>query len=186
MTTVEDGLRSQLRNIEATYGRPIEAWVDIIRASGRTRHGEIVTLLKGEHGLSHGAAHRVALVAIDALTPKAEPSDPVRALYAGAKHDLLPIHDALMARVLSLGSDIEIAPKKGYLSIRRRKQFAMIKPASKHVDLGLILPTTPAAGRLESAATFNALFSHRVRIRSIEDIDDELVRWLGESYNRAI
>jgi hypothetical protein len=186
MTTVEEGLRSQLRNIETTYGRPIEGWVDVIRASGRTHHGEIVTLLKGEHGLSHGAAHGVALVAIEALAPKAGPSDPVRSLYAGAKHDLLPIHDALMARVLSLGPDIEIAPKKGYVSLRRRKQFAMIKPASKHVDVGLVLPATPAAGRLESAATFNALFSHRVRIRSLDDVDDELVRWLGEAYDRAI
>jgi hypothetical protein len=30
------------------------------------------------------------------------------------------------------------------------------------------------------------LFSHRVRIHSIEDVDDELVRWLGEAYDRAI
>jgi len=186
MTTVEEGLRSQVRNIEATYGRPIDGWVALIRASGRTRHSDIVAFLKGEHGMSHGAANRVALVAIDVLTPKTVPSDPVGSLYAGAKKGLLPIHDAVMARVRSLGADIEVAPKKGYLSIRRRKQFAMIKPASKHLDIGLILPATPVAGRLESAATFNALFSHRVRIHSVEDIDDDLVRWLGEAYDRAI
>jgi hypothetical protein len=158
----------------------------MIRGSGRTRHGEIVAFLKGEHGMSHGAANRVALVAIEALTPRTEPSDPVRSLYAGARHDLLPIHDALMTRVRSLGADIEIAPKKGYMSIRRRKQFAMIKPAAKHVDLGLVLPAAPVTERLESAATFNALFSHRVRIRQLGDVDDELARWLGEAYDRAI
>jgi hypothetical protein len=186
MTTIEEGLRSQLRNIESTYGRPIEGWIDVIRASGWTRHGEIVAFLKGEHGMSHGAANRVALVAIEALTPRTEPSDPVQSLYAGAKHNLLPIHEALMARVRSLGSDIEIAPKKGYMSIRRRKQFAMIKPAANHIDLGLILPATAVAGRLESAATFNALFSHRVRVRQLGDVDDDLVRWLAEAYDRAI
>jgi len=185
MTTVKEGLRSQLRNIEATYGRSIGSWVDLISASGRTRHGEIVGWLKAEHGLSHGAAHRVALVAIDALTPKAEGSDPEQSLYAGAKRALLPIHEKLMARVLSLGTDIETVPKKGYLSLRRRKQFAMIRPAAKHVDLGLILPAQAVAGRLESAATFNALFTHRVRIRSLEDIDDELVAWLSQAYAQA-
>jgi hypothetical protein len=62
----------------------------------------------------------------------------------------------------------------------------MIKPAAKHVDLGLVLPAAPVTERLESAATFNALFSHRVRIRQLGDVDDELARWLGEAYDRAI
>src|SRR5947207_15692249 len=137
MPTVEDGLRTQLANIETKYGRPIEAWVEVIRASGLTRHGQIVAWLKGEHGLSHGAAHRLALVAIDKLTPApgTVDVDPDEALYAGARRALLPIHERLMAVVESLGPDVEIAPKKGYLSLRRRKQFAMIRPASKHVDV---------------------------------------------------
>ena len=85
----------------------------------------------------------------------------------------------------SLGTDVETVPKKGYLSLRRRKQFAMIKPAAKHVDVGLILPVVPVAGRLESAATFNALFTHRVRVRSVEEVDEELIGWLGEAYTQA-
>jgi hypothetical protein len=185
MTTVQEGLQAQLRNIEASYGRSIDSWIELIRAGGRRRHGEIVAFLKAEHGLSHGAANRVALVAIDAMSEKAKSSDPEAALYAGAKAELLPIHARLMVLVQGLGSDIEIAPKKGYVSLRRRKQFAMIKPAAKHVDLGLILPGTAAAGRFESAATFNALFTHRVRIRSLEDIDDELAAWLGKAYGEA-
>jgi hypothetical protein len=38
---------------------------------------------------------------------------------------------------------------------------------------------------LESAATFNALFTHRVRVRSTADVDDELVGWLTEAYLRG-
>ena len=185
MVTVEEGLRSQLRNIEATYGRTIDDWIELIRASGLRRHGEIVGMLKADYGLSHGAANRVALVAIDALNPKATSDDPQAELYANAKGSLFPIHERLMARVEGLGPDIEVAPKKGYLSLRRRKQFAMIKPAARHVDLGLILPGTPVSGRLESAATFNALFTHRVRVASIDEVDDEVVGWLGDAYNLA-
>ena len=87
-----------------------------------------------------------------------------------------------MEAVLRLGSDVEIAPKKGYLSLRRRKQFAMLRPAAKHIDVGLILPGRPVTERLGSAATFNALFTHRVRVRSTADVDDELVGWLSEAY----
>ena len=114
-----------------------------------------------------------------------EPSDPEASLYAGPKRGLLPIHAKLMALVRSLGTDVETVPKKGYLSLRRRKQFAMIKPATKHVDVGLILRAVPVAGRLESAATFNALFTHRVRVRSVDEVDEELMTWLGEAYTQA-
>jgi hypothetical protein len=69
MATVEQGLASQLRNIETTYGRSIDEWIAVIEASGLTRHGDIVRMLKFDHGLTHGAANRVALVAIDALLP---------------------------------------------------------------------------------------------------------------------
>ena len=182
MATVEQGLQSQLRNIEATYGRSIDDWIELIRGSGRTRHGDIVAMLKTDHGLSHGAANRVALVALDALNPKTGTGGPEQSLYEGGKHDLLPIHARLMAAVHKLGADIEIAPKKGYLSLRRRKQFGMIKPNTKHIDLGLILPGHPVTERLGSAATFNALFTHRVRVRSTVDVDDELVAWLTEAY----
>jgi Domain of unknown function (DUF5655)/Domain of unknown function (DUF4287) len=185
MATVEQGLRSQVRNIETTYGRSIDDWIALIDASGLTRHGDIVRMLKTDYGLTHGAANRVALVAIDAMKPASAASDPKASLYAGDKMALLPIHERMMAVINGLGGDVEVAPKKGYLSLRRRKQFAMIKPAAKHVDLGLILPGRAVEGRLESAATFNALFTHRVRVRWAAEVDDELTAWLRDAYDAA-
>ena len=185
MSTVEQGLQSQIENIEAKYGRSIDDWVELIRAGGRTRHGEIVAMLKTDYGLSHGAANRVALVAMNALAPKAEKTEPEVVLYTGNKGALLPIHTRLMGSVLGLGPDVEVAPKKGYLSLRRRKQFAMIRPAARHIDLGLILPGRPVDARFESAANFNALFTHRVRVRSVDEVDPELVGWLETAYEAA-
>jgi hypothetical protein len=183
--SVEDGIRSQLRNIESTYGRSIGEWVDLIRLGDRRRHGEIVAWLKSEYGLTHAAAHRVALVAIEALAPKAAAQTPLGGLYEGPRAALLPIHEVLMKAIDGFGNDIDVVPKTGYFSLRRRKQFAMIKPAAKHVDLGLILPGHPAGGRLESAATFNALFTHRVRLGSVGSVDRQVVEWIREAYDAS-
>ena len=184
MATVEEGLQSQLRNIATSTGRPIEEWVALIRGSGRRRHGEIVAWLKAEHGLSHGAANRLALTALAADVPPAS-ADPVAELFAGRPAEVGAIGDRLWSEVRGLG-DVEVSPKKGYLSLRRRIQFAMVRPAAKHVDLGLVLPNRPVTLRLESAATFNALFTHRVRVRSVEDVDGELTGWLREAWDRAV
>ncbi|HEY7882187.1 MAG TPA: DUF5655 domain-containing protein [Streptosporangiaceae bacterium] len=109
------------------------------------------------------------------------------ALYAGKKASLRPLHDQLMARILGLGPDVSLAPKKGYVSLRRpRKQFAMIQPSGAgRIDLGLILPGVPAAGRLEPAGSFNALFTHRVRVTSAGDLDGALAGWLAAAYAAA-
>lgn len=183
MATVEEGLRAQLRNIETATGRSIDDWTAAIRASGHTRHGQIVAWLKADHGLSHGAANRLALTALAADAP-APAADPVAALFVDRSAEVRAIHERLWAEIQRLGP-VEVAPKKGYLSLRRRTQFGMLQPAAKHVDLALVVPDEPVTDRLESAATFNALFSHRVRVRSVDDVDGELIGWLRRAWERA-
>jgi len=162
-----------------------DGWTALSRSSGLTRHAQIVAMLKSDHGLTHGAANRVALVAVAALTPATETDDPVGVLYADRPAAVRAIHERVWREIEALGDDVEVAPKKGYLGLRRRIQFGMIKPAAKHVDLALVLPGQPVTDRLESAATFNALFSHRVRVRSEADVDDQLIGWIRQAYERA-
>ena len=200
MASVEDGIAAQIRNIEARYGRPLPEWFGIIAASGLTKHTEVVAMLKADHGMAHGAAHRVSLLSRQAAAPHAasgpapasgpataSPGEVADALYAGKKASLRPLHEQLMAEILGLGPDVSLAPKKGYVSLRRpRKQFAMIQPSGAgRIDLGLILPGVPAAGRLEPAGSFNALFTHRVRVTSADDVDDALAEWLAAAYTAA-
>ena len=62
----------------------------------------------------------------------------------------------------------------------------MIQPsAAGRIDLGLILRDAPADTRLESAAGFNALFTHRVRLLRPADVDSQLIGWLQRAYDRA-
>jgi hypothetical protein len=190
MASVEDGIAAQIRNIEARYGRPLPEWFGIIAASGLTKHTEVVAMLKADYGMAHGAAHRISLLSRQAAVPDsalASPGAVADALYAGKKASLRPLHDQLMAQILGLGPDVSLAPKKGYVSLRRpRKQFAMIQPSGAgRIDLGLILPGVPAADRLEPAGSFNALFTHRVRVTSADDLDDALAGWIAAAYTAA-
>jgi hypothetical protein len=61
----------------------------------------------------------------------------------------------------------------------------MLQPGARWINLGLVLAKQPAGGRLESAAKWNALFTHRVRVATSTDIDDELESWLRTAYNAA-
>ncbi|HEV2257678.1 MAG TPA: DUF5655 domain-containing protein [Streptosporangiaceae bacterium] len=189
MASVEEGLQAQIRNIEATYGKPMADWLAIIAASGLTKHTEVVAMLKSEYGMTHGAAHRVSLVSRQAPAQdqvQDQDGDPADALYTGRRADLRPLHDALMTAISAFGDDVGQVAKKGYLSLRRRKQFAMIQPSGAgRIDVGLILKDVPAGGRLEPAAGFNALFTHRVRLPDPSGLDAELMAWLRAAYDQA-
>jgi hypothetical protein len=191
MATVDDALRAQVRNIEATYGRTMADWAAVISSSALTKHAEIVAMLKAEHGLRHAAAHRVSLVVRGGPRPVLDPAgktDDVNGLdwlFGPRSRGLQPIGERIIEAVRGFGGGIDLAAKKGYVSIRRRKQFAMLKPGARELNVGLVLEGARTTSRLESAATFNALFTHRVRLRRIEEVDALLVRWMRAAYDAA-
>jgi hypothetical protein len=55
------GPASYFPSIEAKYGRSIAEWQQLMRATGLTKHSELVGWLKAEHGIGHG--HATALTA---------------------------------------------------------------------------------------------------------------------------
>lgn len=55
------GPASYFPSIEKNYGRPIAAWMEILKSLGEKKHMEYVQALKTDHGMGHG--HANALVA---------------------------------------------------------------------------------------------------------------------------
>ncbi|MEO9599711.1 DUF4287 domain-containing protein [Parasphingorhabdus sp.] len=181
MATPEEMAASMIANMPEKTGKPLADWLKIAAASGLKKHGQIVKMLKTEHAMTHGFANLVAHHALNAEPVGAD--DLVAAQYAGAKAALKPVHDAIIAYAQSLGDDVEIAPKKTSVSLRRSKQFALITAATKtRIDLGLALKGEAAAGRLES---YNTMCSHRVRLETTADIDTEVKGWIQLAYDRA-
>jgi hypothetical protein len=179
----EEMIADMIASLKAKTGRSLEEWQPIIKAKGVTKHGEVVSFLKSEHGLTHGFANMIALQTLKAPAPE---GDPIDAMYSGAKQAVRPIHDALMAKIMAFGPDVDVAPKKGYISLRRSKQFALIQPSTPtRVDVGINLKGREPAGRLEASGSFNAMFSHRVRVGSAAEVDDELIGWLRAAYDQA-
>jgi hypothetical protein len=174
------------RNIETQTGRSVAAWAALAAQQGLARHGQMVAWLKAQHGLSHSHANHVAKHALSLAAP-ASSDDPVAHLFEGGKEDLRPLYDRLAAAALALGPDVDLAPKKANVSVRRRKQFALIQPTTRtRLDLGLILKGKPADGRLEPSGSFNAMFTHRIRLDSARDLDADVLGWLKEAYDEAI
>ncbi len=132
MSTIDEALQTQIRNIEEKYGKSLVEWIALIKESGITKHTEIIIMLKSQYGITHGSANRLALIAREAdaasisRAAKATGSNPIDDMYSGKKAGLKPLYDALISMITAFGTDIEVTPKKSYVSLRRKKQFAML------------------------------------------------------------
>jgi hypothetical protein len=185
---------TQLKNIQSRTGKSIAELQDAVVASGAAKHGERRSWLMEHFKLGYGDANAVALfigkpmpdLAGGAPTnaPPATADNPQDTLYSGAKSALRPLHDAVMARVRGFGPFDE-APKKAYVSLRRRKQFAMIGPATKDsLEIGLNAKDLPAHPRLKLQPP-GGMCQATTRLTQATDIDADLVSWLRLAYDAA-
>jgi hypothetical protein len=102
-------------------------------------------------------------------------------IYSGAKQSLRPLHDSVMKAIHQLG-DFEIAPKKTYLSLRRKKQFAMVGPGSKgRLEVGINMKGLSATDRLVELPP-GGMCQYKVYISKPNEVDDELLGWIKTAY----
>ncbi len=186
---------TQLRNIQARRGKTIAELHAVLAASGLAKTGERRSLLMEQFKLGYGDANTVALFygkpvpALDGGPPPAAPAadaagDPLDALYTGAKAPLRALHEAVIRQVRGFG-EFEQAPKKAYVSLRRKKQFAMVGPATKDlIEIG-INACDLAPGARRKAMPAGGMCPYTLRIAGPGDIDAELTGWLRAAYDAA-
>lgn len=175
---MEEGLKEKT-------GKTLEQWIKIVQQQKLDKHKAIIDFLKAEHGFTHGYANFVALKARGADAASHNADDLVTNQYKG-KEVLKPIYDELIKKISKFGSGITITPKKDSVSIIRKKQFALIKPATKtRIDLGLKLKDKPTTDRLGNSGPFGTMCTHRVQLTDKKEVNKELLDWLKEAYEKA-
>lgn len=183
MSTPEQARATQLRNIEAKTGQSLEALRAAIAGSGKVKHGEIRSWLMETYGLGHGDANGLAHAALaEAAAPT--PADALDEIYAGKKAHLRAVHEAVMAAIAPFGP-FEIAPKKGYVALRRKKQFAMLGPkTADRAELGLNLKADIASDRIVAQKP-GGMCQFAVALTRAEDVDAEVLAALKQAFDAA-
>lgn len=176
---------TMIENLQKNTGKTFEEWKTIATSAGFSKHGEMVKHLKEMHGLGHGYANFIVHKALATDAGSADDkSQLIENQYKG-KENLRPFYETLMAGILPLGSDIEVAPKNSSVSLRRKKQFCLLEPKTKtRLEVGLNMKNVDASGKLELCPP-GGMCSHKIRIEKAEDIDPEVFGWVRLAYEQA-
>jgi len=181
-----------LAGLKQKTGRSLEEWVLLIRQKGPQEEKQRREWLKTKHGLGTNYAAWIAEQSLG----KGNDGNPdsylqaadryVEEMFPGAKAALRPIYDELLKLGRSLGPDVKVCPCQTMVPFYRNHVFAQIKPSTRdRIDLGLALKDTKVPSRLIDTGGFakKDRITHRIEIRSLKDIDDEVKRWLKKAYD---
>lgn len=172
-------------NLLVNTGKSLSDWVIIAKGNNKGKHGETVKWLKETYDLGLFFADLIVHKANGTDSGSMSEDELIDLQYKG-KENLKPIYEKLLSEILSFGSDIEVAPKKGYVSLRRKKQFACLKPATKtRFELELIIKGQEATGILEAITGAGAMCTHKIKIESESQINAEIFNWIKTAYDKA-
>jgi hypothetical protein len=180
-------MQAYLDSITVKTGKtPVEI-IEVARAEGLLEAGvkpkQVVTWLKDEFGLGHGHAMAIVATIKKQTAPAATTDDKVSRHFAGKKAAWRPVYDELISKVRALGSDTDVDPGASYLSLRKAgRKFAIVQVTSRRLDIGIKLHDTLPHGRFETAGSWNAMVTHRVRIDAPAELDQEVLSWVESAY----
>lgn len=168
-------------------GRDLDEWVALVRASGvdPLDQNAVRRWLRTEHGVPQTSQWTIADAAARAAgwrPPSFE--EYIDRQYAGAKAQLRPIYDRLAAEILALGGDVRTEGCSTYVPFIRARQFAAVQAATRNrVDLGLRFTDAPSSDRLVPAKAPGQA-THKVELRGVDEVDDEVRGLLRAAYEQ--
>lgn len=188
MSSLDKAVQTQLDNIQKKTGKSLAELAAIIHNSGLTKHGEIRDFLKRELGLGHGDANALVHAVLRSDGQRAAEGKGKDAvldeIYSGAKAGFRPIHEKLIRKINNFG-EYEVAPKKGYVSLRRKKQFAMLGPKTNtRFEVGINAKDLKKSPRLLEQPK-GSMCNYIVSLTDPKEVDSELVGWLKAAYEGA-
>ena len=190
MATPEEQLQTMISNLPEKTGKSLEEWKSLLSNSDLKKHGEIMKLLKGEHGVTHGFANTISQLYLkpELLTPKQESGEDADAQLLKGKEGITEIFSKTKSLFESIAGEVEFSYKATYISLRTpKKQFAILQASTKtRVDVGLNLKGVETEGILETAGSWNSMVSHRIKLTDISQVTNELQVWFQKAYEANI
>jgi hypothetical protein len=188
MSALDKAIQTQLNNIQKKTGMSLSELSSFVRKSGLSNHGGIREMLMAKLGLSHGDANALVHAIFKSDGTRAAEGKSVDAvldeIYTGAKAGFRPIHEALMKHILQFG-EFEIVPKKGYVSLRRRKQFAMIGPRTNtRFEVGINARDLKKNARLLEQPK-GSMCNYIASLTDSKEVDAELIAWIKSAFESA-
>lgn len=168
-----------------TTGHDVSWWAHLARGQNFRTAAELAAWLRDEHDVTGYSQTAVVWEVFGYPKFMLQSADELLAGQYSDREHLRPIADALLAWA-DRTEGVAIQLRAGYVSLQSpRRKFAQITPATKSaVDVALRWLGAPQSRLEPLRVRADDPFAWRVRLRSLDDVDDEVFALLADALDQ--
>jgi len=177
--------QAMLRNLKEKTGKTLEAWKDILSASGIQNAKEQIAYLKIEFALGHFQANVIAKqMSANEIDIYANEAALIDLQFKNENESLREIYDALVLKLHNLGGDVVAKPCKTYIPFYRKQQFLIVKTQKGRLILGLPIEVGDYIGKtlLPKGLGFPEKIKMAIPLASKHDINEGVIHLILKAY----
>jgi hypothetical protein len=173
--------------LKGATGKELADWLVEIDSSGIAKRNEVVIWLKTERGFGHMNASLLAGIHANGGKPVYGSTGELLDNQFAKAESMRPLFNALVAYVGKHFPGATVLPKKTYVSILERREFAAINIRKDELRLGMDLGDRPFDGSISKSKLSGPMprISHMVALNSESQFDDTLAGLLRDSWSRS-
>ncbi len=187
MKTPQEYEKEFLDGLKKSSGKSLEEWTKIIQETGKSKRNEILNWLKENHPFNYSEASMLAAIFVNGGKPVYGDITELLDNQFKKKEQFRPVYDALASTIQREFPGINLIPKKTYVSVTYKREFAAIAIKSKEIRFGMDLGDAEFDEYLQPSKSLGAMprISHMVMLTDESEIDGRLINLMKEANSRV-
>ena len=174
-------------NLKASTKKDLTGWLAEIRSLGITKRNDIINALKNDYAFGHMNASLLAGIYLNDGKPVYGSTDDLLENQFAKAEAMREIYDSVINFVKQSFPEVTVLPKKTYVSILEKREFAAINIKPKELRIGFDLGDRPFDNIVTKSKLTGPMprISHMMIVTGKESLNKDLITLLRESHSRT-
>lgn len=173
--------------LKDSTGKDLGVWMTEIGGFRSQKRNDIINLLKTEYGFGHMNASLLAGIHANSGKPVYGSTDELLENQFAKAETMRPLYDVLINFVKNAFPNSSILPKKTYVSILEKREFAAINIKKAELRIGFDLGDRPFDETVSKSKLTGPMprISHQIVLTDESQLNGKIIKLLQDSHSRS-
>jgi hypothetical protein len=174
-------------NLKASTKKDLDGWLVEIKRLGIAKRNDLINSLKNDYGFGHMNASLLAGIYLNGGKPVYGSTDDLLENQFAKAEAMRGLYESVIDFVKQNFPGVTVLPKKTYVSILEKREFAAINIKAKELRIGFDLGDRPFDDAVTKAKLTGPMprISHMLVVTDKASLNEQMITLLRESRGRT-